>query len=127
LQDYNAALDLDPDDALVFANRCFVQALAGHHELALRDCNESLRLLPADNWYGLGRRGFVYLLMLQHEKALADFDAALKINPNNSIVLFARGLAKSHMGHQVAADADFTRAKRMQANVAELLARHGVK
>jgi tetratricopeptide (TPR) repeat protein len=104
-----------------------VQALASHHDLALKDCNESLRLQPADNWYALGRRGFVYLLMLQHEKAIADFDAALKINPNNSIVLFARGLAKARVGRQAAAEADFARAKRMQANVAELLARHGVR
>jgi tetratricopeptide (TPR) repeat protein len=127
LQDYNSALDLEPDDGVLFANRCYVHALAGHHELALKDCNESIRLRPADNWYALGRRGFAYLLMLQHEKAIADFDAALKINPNNSVVLFARGLAKSRMGHQAAGEADFARAKRMQSNVAELLARHGVK
>ena len=127
LQDYNSALDLEPEDGVLFANRCYVHALAGHYELALKDCNESIRLRSADNWYALGRRGFVYLLMLQHEKAIADFDTALKINPNNSIVLFTRGLAKARIGKQTAAEADFARAKRMQANVAELLARHGVR
>lgn len=127
LQDYTSALTLNPDDDALFANRCYAQALAGRHELALQDCNESIRLKPLGNWYALGRRGFVYLLMGQNEKAIGDFDAALKINPNNSVVLFARGLAKTHLGDRAAGEADFARAKRLQANVADLLARHGVK
>lgn len=127
LQDYNAALDLDPDDEVVFANRCYALALAGRHELALKDCNEAIRLRPLGNWYALGRRGLVYFLMGQNEKAIADYDAAMKINPNISTALYGRGLAKSRMGDVAAGEADVARAKRLQANIAEQFARHGVK
>ena len=121
------ALDLDPDNDLVFANRCYTQALAGRYDLALKDCNESVRLNPSGNWYALGRRGLVYFLMAQDDKAIADYDAATKINPNNANTLYGRGLAKSRMGDKAAGDADIARAKRLQANVAEYFARHGVK
>lgn len=127
LQDYNAALDLDPGDEVAFANRCYAQALTRRYELALQDCNEAMRLQPSGNWYALGRRGLVYFLMGQNEKAIADFDMAMKINPNNSNALFGRGLAKSRMGDVAAGEADVARAKRLQANVIEYFARHGVK
>jgi Flp pilus assembly protein TadD len=67
------------------------------------------------------------MMMGESEKAVADFNTALKINPNNSNALYGRGLVKSRMGDKAAGDADIARAKRLQANVAEYFARHGVK
>jgi len=93
----------------------------------LKDCDEAIRLQPSGNWYALSRRGLVYFLMGQNEKAIADYNAAMKIKPNNSNVLFGRGLAKFRMGNMVAGEADVASAKRLQANIVEYFARHGVK
>src|SRR5262249_50889149 len=54
-----------------------------HLDLALRDCDEAVRLDPTNSVY-FDSRGFYYHMNnRQEEKALADYDEAIRLDPDN--------------------------------------------
>src|SRR5438876_8303412 len=74
IENYDQAIYLKPDYADAFNGRCWTRAIANKMlEVALSDCDESLRLRP-DDAYTLHSRGFVYFRMGRYDKAIADFD-----------------------------------------------------
>ena len=127
IENYDQAIYLKPDYADAFNGRCWTRALANKMlEVALSDCDESLRLRP-DDAYTLHSRGFVYFRMGRYDKAIADFDNSLTRDPKSADMLYTRGLAK-RMYHDIAGgDADIAAAKTIDAKVADRYAGYGVK
>lgn len=92
----------------------------------MSDCNESLRIRPNDA-FTLDSRGFAYLKLGRPDDAILDFNAALEANSKLATSLYGRGLAKLRNGDRAGADADMAAAKAIKADVAEELARYGIK
>jgi tetratricopeptide (TPR) repeat protein len=125
IADNDELLRLEPTDAAAWNERCWNRALARQFEQALPDCNESLRLKPDANTFD--SRGFVYLQLGAYDKAIADYDEALQLDPKFATSLYGRGTAKQRKGDAAGANADIATAKRIQGNVAEELAKYGLK
>jgi tetratricopeptide (TPR) repeat protein len=115
------------DVASSLNNRCWARMIIGQQlQEALSDCNESLRIRPNDA-DTLDSRGFLYLKLSRLNDAIVDFNAALKINSKHAASLYGRGLAKLKKNDRAGANADMAAAKAIQADIADELARDGIK
>jgi len=80
IADYNRALEIDPTDSLVYANRANAYAANGKMKEAIADYNKALEIDPND--YKVAHDlGLTYMNIRQHDKALFYFNKALEINP----------------------------------------------
>lgn len=86
LKHYTEAIKRNPDDAKIYSNRaaCY-QKLAEFH-LALKDCEECLKLDPTFV-KGYIRKGMALLAMKESVKARTAFQRALELEPNSSEAL----------------------------------------
>ena len=64
----------------------------GHHELAIQDCTEAIRLDPqyAIAYY---TRGYAYYDLGQYERSIQDYDEAIRLDPLDAIAYHWRGFA----------------------------------
>jgi tetratricopeptide (TPR) repeat protein len=109
LRHYGEALELDLDDAKVYAHRGETYRLMGEYELALADFDRALELDETYAW-AYGSRGETYRLMGQYEAALADFDRAIELDPDNDWYFYGRGLVNKLVNNSEQASRDFARA-----------------
>ena len=94
IADFSKAIQLNPRDSEALNGRCWVRAIMGRElQLALADCNESLRL-RADDAATLDSRGFTCLKLGQFDHAIADYDAALELDPKQATSHYGRGVAR---------------------------------
>jgi tetratricopeptide (TPR) repeat protein len=130
IADYDAAVRLEPANPKVLNGRCWTRAVWGRElDLALADCNESLRL-NGDNGDTLDSRGLVHLRRGEFEAALADYDAAVLAKSmsfgGHAGPLYGRGLARLRLGQTVEGRADIAAATVQDAKVAAEFARYGL-
>lgn len=86
IRHYNEAIKRNPTDSRIYSNRaaCY-QKLAEFH-LALKDCEECIRLDP-DFVKGHIRKGMALLAMRDITKATSAFQKALELDPNSQEAL----------------------------------------
>jgi tetratricopeptide (TPR) repeat protein len=77
LEDYNAALKLQPDAPVVLTNRAWIYMTRKQYETALEDLNRAIDLMPEKQRSGraLYYRGYTLLRMKEYTRALSDLDA----------------------------------------------------
>lgn len=83
MKHYNEAIKRDPDNPILYSNRalCYQKLLEFH--LALKDCEECVRLDP--NFVkGYVRKGHALLALRDTVKAMHAFQKALELDPNNA-------------------------------------------
>jgi tetratricopeptide (TPR) repeat protein len=124
--DYDRAIAIKPESPMALSNRCFAKAVVDQLEEALADCNESLRLRP-DNPNTLASRGFAYLKLGRSTAAIADYDVEIQKNPGNAYSLFGRGISKQLTGDLPGGSADMAEARKIDAGIAEAMAKLGVR
>jgi tetratricopeptide (TPR) repeat protein len=84
----------------------------GDYDRALADLAESIRLAPGVA--GLyGDQANVYYFKRDYSRAIAGYDKALQLDPNDALAYNNRGCAWVALGSLAAAEADFTRARRL--------------
>lgn len=125
IKDFDRALELRPGLAMALSNRCFAQANASHLDEALADCNAALRLAPQSSG-AKAARAFVFLKLKQPEDAVRDYDAVLA-QREDPYCLFGRAVAKRMAGHLRESDDDVVRALAIKADIAEHMARLGIR
>jgi predicted aspartyl protease/tetratricopeptide (TPR) repeat protein len=106
-------------------SRCWARARWGQElDQALADCNDALKLRPGRAAY-LDSRGLVYLRKGDFKSAIADYDAALRTQqiPES---LYARGVARLHLGDTVRGQADIAAATALEKDIAARAAKNGV-
>jgi Flp pilus assembly protein TadD len=98
----------------------------GEAQVALADCNESLRQ-HANDPFALESRGLNHLKLGHLANALTDFDVALKLAPKLATSLYGRGTAKLKMGDAVGGNEDISAAKGIRQDIGEEFARYGIQ
>ena len=120
--------DNPKDDNLATAlnDRCWARAVLRRElDLALKDCNQAVRLRPGAADY-LDSRGLVHLQRAEYDLAIDDYDDALKLQPRKAFTLYARGVAKTRKGEAAEGQADTQAAIALNARVADQAKRFGV-
>lgn len=108
LEDYNAAININPDSPIAFQNRALIYLMKNNYAKALQDYNRSFEFIYLYDNDGqvlkslisdaVGNRGLIYYKMGQYQKALTDLDLAIKLNPSNPTNYFNRASVYQKMG-----------------------------
>ena len=107
-------------------DRQFESDLTKHFHLVRMDLRgHGLSDKPSDP-EAFNNRAFVRLMTGQFGAAIADYDIALQLKPRNAEALFGRGTAKERLGDPAGAT-DIAAAKAINANIAQDMARVGVR
>ncbi len=82
IKDYTEAINLRPDHAWAYNNRCWSYGILHRAEEALDDCDEALRLLP-DQPEILDSRALAYWLLDDKDIARQDLERAHRLDPSS--------------------------------------------
>ena len=91
IEDYNKAIELNPNFAGAYNNRGLAYYELNKHERAIDDYNKAIELNPifAMAYYN---RGLAYGKLNKHEKAIDDYTRAIELNPEDHEAYYDRGL-----------------------------------
>lgn len=123
----DAMVSASPRIASVLNSACYARAVLNRQlDVALRDCDEALRIAP-DDYNTLDSRCFVRFRSGDYANAIGDCDAALKERGDLPTSLYIRGLAKIHLGYSELGNADIAAATAIDPSIASTFGRYGVK
>jgi len=83
IKHYTEAIKRNPEDAKIFSNRAACYQKLAEFPLALKDCEQCIRLDPTFV-KGYIRKGYALIAMKDLSKAQSAFEKALEIDKNNS-------------------------------------------
>ncbi|MGE0611455.1 MAG: tetratricopeptide repeat protein [Hyphomicrobiales bacterium] len=114
IADFNKAIELFSDFAMVFNNRGNVLMELGRYEEALADFNRAVTLAPG---YGAGynNRGNAYMVLKKYEEAFQDYNRAVALMGTNAVPFNGRGKANAALGRPYAALRDYGQALTLNA------------
>jgi tetratricopeptide (TPR) repeat protein len=112
LDDYNRALEVDPQDGAAYRDRGNVYGLQRRFDQALEDLNKALELDPQDATAYSGR-GNIYSWLRRYDQALEDLNRALELDPQNVRAYLHRGRVYSWLRRYDQALEDLNRALKL--------------
>ena len=72
-------------------------------------------------------RGLVHLKSKNYDAAIADYNVVLKNDPDDSIALFGRGVARLRSGDKIGGETEVAGALKVDPEVADIMAKRGIK
>jgi tetratricopeptide (TPR) repeat protein len=135
LKDFDDVVRVSPTYAMGWNNRCRIRMILNRLEEALSDCEQALKISPtfvnhmvkSGNVTPIQHRGMIHLKAGRFAPAIADLNQALELTKDSAEVLYSRGLAKTKSGDKAGGDADIAAAKKINAAIADKMAKYGVK
>jgi tetratricopeptide (TPR) repeat protein len=118
LQDYNLAIQLNPNAANHYNNRGIIYRLKHEYDRAIADYDEAI-WLKRDYIAAFYNRAFAYADKGDYDRALEDFGVVLRFNPKSALALYARGTMLIKKGGTEAGNADIAAAKAIDPSIAE--------
>jgi tetratricopeptide (TPR) repeat protein len=112
IEDYDRAIELNPDDAAAFNDRGTSYRGMGQYARAIEDYDQAIRLKP-NNAMALNNRCFAKALAGQPEQGLADCNESLRLRPGNASTLASRAFTNLQLKQYEAAIADYNAALRI--------------
>jgi tetratricopeptide (TPR) repeat protein len=109
MEDFEAAIKLDPQRWKSYHHRGVCYALAGQFEKALSDFTKTIELRPEyeSAWFN---RGEIHYEMGRFAKAVADYDEAIRLQANDAGFFTSRGHAHFQLRQFDKALDDYSRA-----------------
>ncbi|MEO8398035.1 MAG: tetratricopeptide repeat protein, partial [Chloroflexota bacterium] len=121
---YNEALRINPQFAMAYNNRGWIQFMRGSLAAAIADYNESIRLNPMTPLPYINR-GMAYYNKRQWDAASSDFTSAITIYPQSFGAYFGRGNVFMAQGNAAAALYDYNMALSLNPQYAEAYCNRG--
>jgi len=125
IEDYNKAIELNPDDATAYNNRGNTYAKSNKHEKAIEDYNKAIELNP-DYATAYNNRGAAYAKSNKHEKAIEDYNKAIELNPDDATAYNNRGAAYAKSNKHEKAIEDYNKAIELNPDFSEIHANRGI-
>jgi tetratricopeptide (TPR) repeat protein len=113
LEDFNQAIDLNPDLARAYSARGSIFRSRGDFKHALDEFSRSIGI--ESNVDALFERGQTYESLGEHQKAIDDYDKAVLQISDAPYVYRARSLAKRNLGDTAGYEADRDKAKSLES------------
>ena len=95
IQDYDQAIQLEPDSALAFYDRGNAYDSKGEYDRAIADYGLVIQLAPEGDhaYYAYYGRGYAYGAKGEYDRAIEDYDRAIRLNSDDASVFIVRGVA----------------------------------
>lgn len=90
LDNYNAALELDPENVQGYLRRGYLRLDRGEYDNAIDDFNQALNREP-DNFEAYEGRAYAHSGLGQNVQAVTDMTRAIEIDPQNANLYVERG------------------------------------
>jgi tetratricopeptide (TPR) repeat protein len=97
IEDYDAAIRLNPEYATAYYNRGIAYDRKGFHGLAIDDFDTAIRLNP-DLSDAYNQRGLAYVKDGRYDVAIENFSQAIRLDPELDSAYFNRGLVYHSTG-----------------------------
>ncbi|MFM6321010.1 MAG: tetratricopeptide repeat-containing serine protease family protein, partial [Microcystis panniformis] len=125
LDDYNKAIELNPNHAGAYYNRGLLYSDQKKYDLALSDYDKAIEI---NHNYAEAyvNRGVLYRLQEKYELALADYDKAIELNRNDAVAYYNRGNLYKNLQKYDSALADYNQAIKLNRNFANAYYNRGV-
>ena len=109
IQDFDKAIDLNPDYVVAYHNRGVAYAKKSEFARAIQDYTKAIDLKSdyAETYYNLG---VAYGAKGDHDQAIQDYTKAIDLNPDYTEVYYNRGVAYGAKGDHDRAIEDYTKA-----------------
>ncbi|MEH1967180.1 tetratricopeptide repeat protein [Nostoc sp.] len=125
VEDFNQAIELDPQNALAYNRRGDAYYRLGDYEQAQADSSQAILLNPQDaNAYF--DRGFAFSELGKYKEAIADYTEAIKLNSQNAYAYYGRGLARAQVKDNKEAIGDFSKAIALKPQYTEAYLQRGI-
>jgi tetratricopeptide (TPR) repeat protein len=124
IQDFDDALHLDPQNAIMYSNRGWAFTNKGDADRALRDLDEAIRLNPKLA-IAYNNRGRAYSIKADHDRAIADFGEAIRLDPKMAGAFNGRGNSYNNKGEYDRAIQDLDEALRLNPKYSSALTNRG--
>ena len=125
LDDYNKAIELNPNYALAYYNRGNLYRRQQKYKLALDDYNQAIKI-NSDFAGAYYNRGNLYKDLQKYDLALSDYSKAIDINPNFAEAYNNRGNLYKNLQKYELALSDYNQAIRINPNFALAYANRGI-
>ena len=125
IADYDKAIKLNPDLAVVYNNRGNAKFELDQHAEAIADYDKAIKLNP-DLAEAYNNRGAAKATSGQHAEAIADCDKAIELNPDYTDAYNNRGNAKFELGDYGGGMADYDRAIELNPDYTEAYNNRGL-
>jgi len=109
IADYNEAIKLSFDSAMIYNNRGRAYQQRGDYERAIQDYGQAIRLDPTSA-LAFNNRGRVNHLQENYAQAIEDYDKAIALDPTFQLAYYNRAFARFDQGLFSASVPDFARA-----------------
>jgi lipoprotein NlpI len=109
IADYDQAIKLHSDSALIYNNRGRAHQHRGDYERAIQDYEQAIRLEPTSA-LAFNNRGRVHHLKENYAQAIRDYDEAIALDPDYQVAFYNRAFARFDQGLFSASVPDFARA-----------------
>ncbi len=119
LNDFTAALNIEPNNATVLRNRCFVFIEQREWGYAIDDCRASAAALPNDP-QGPDTLGYVYLRQARYDEAIGYFNQSLTLDADYGPAYLHRGMAYYNLGDRQRGRDDLLKAQSLMPNNVEV-------
>ncbi|MEH2244633.1 tetratricopeptide repeat protein [Nostoc sp.] len=125
VEDFNQAIELDPQNALAYNRRGDAYYRLGDYEQAQADSSQAILLNPQDaNAYF--DRGFAFSELGKYKEAIADYTQAIKLNSKDAYAYYGRGLARTQRKDNKGAIGDFSKAIALKPQYTEAYLQRGI-
>ncbi len=97
LEDFNKAIEKNPEDAKAYLNRGYVYISTGELQKVLDNFDKAIAL---DSGFSevYFNRGVIYAYFEEYEKSIADFDKVIALNPEDIEAYINRALIHARLG-----------------------------
>ena len=106
IEDYDKAIQLDPDDAWAYSGRGYAYRALGLHQRAIQDYDKAIQLQPSAKNYL--NRGVDYSWLGDNQAAIDDYTKAIQLDRFYAVAYNNRSIAYGKLGQDKLADADKT-------------------
>lgn len=109
LENFTQAIQLEPDFAAAYSNRCLVHIQLQDYEKAIQDCTQTLEL-NSNNSEAYLNRGLAYYRSANYEAAIPDYTQAIELQSDDFRAYYNRGLVRFELKDYTGAIADYNQA-----------------
>jgi tetratricopeptide (TPR) repeat protein len=112
LQDYDRAIELEPDSSQIFFDRGLARNEINSYEAAIEDFDRALELDP-ENDSAMFNRGIAKYELKRFDEALKDFNRTIAMVPGDAKAYYNRAITKYAMNNLNGALRDATEARNL--------------
>jgi tetratricopeptide (TPR) repeat protein len=118
IRDFDEALSLDSENAMIYSDRGVALHLAGNNQAALKDMNMAQHLEP-DNPYRYSSRAYIKAAMGDTEGGIEDYQKAIQLDPDDAIAYNNLGMLEERLGYTQRAKQNFDSADKLSGREPE--------